>query len=203
MTRDHLTEPEAIAIMPAQATRASSVARSPTRSSRTTATPRLWPSASNCIVVTGTRRIRIMTAFARHTPCPPPPDDRGGRRASPDAPGRWSTTMTAERAGQQTSLFADSGLPVIYEQPLNERIRNCLRLEHLFTGIDAGIQGGTEWDARAALKSGPGSQRFSGTDRHQGRNDQGTRPQRFDVQQSAQQSRRQPGNPGPHHRRHQ
>lgn len=59
--------------------------------------------------------------------------------------------MTAERAGQQTSLFADSGLPVIYEQPLNERIRNCLRLEHLFTGIDAGIQGGTEWDARAAL----------------------------------------------------
>lgn len=59
--------------------------------------------------------------------------------------------MSTERASRQASLFADSGAPVAYEQPLNERIRNCLRLEHLFTGIEAGIHGATEWDARNAL----------------------------------------------------
>jgi cell division protein ZapD len=59
--------------------------------------------------------------------------------------------MSGERASRQASLFADSGAPVIYELPLNERVRNCLRLEHLFAGIEAGIQGATEWDARNAL----------------------------------------------------
>ena len=59
--------------------------------------------------------------------------------------------MTVDRSGKQASLFPETGLPVIYEQPLNERIRNCLRLEHLFIGIDAGIEGGDHWDARGAL----------------------------------------------------
>ena len=56
-----------------------------------------------------------------------------------------------DRSSKQASLFPETGLPVIYEQPLNERIRNCLRLEHLFIGIDAGIEGGDHWDARSAL----------------------------------------------------
>jgi cell division protein ZapD len=57
-----------------------------------------------------------------------------------------------DRYGKQASLFPEAGgEPVIYEQPLNERIRNCLRLEHLFIGIDAGIEGGDHWDARDAL----------------------------------------------------
>jgi len=41
--------------------------------------------------------------------------------------------------------------PIIYEQPLNERIRTFLRLEHLFQQIHAMYQGSTEWDNRAAL----------------------------------------------------
>lgn len=59
--------------------------------------------------------------------------------------------MTSDRSGQQASLFPDAGEPVVYEQPLNERIRNCLRLEHLFSGIESGIRGTTEWSARDAL----------------------------------------------------
>lgn len=58
---------------------------------------------------------------------------------------------SAERSGRQSHLFPESGLPVIYEQPLNERIRNCLRLENLFIGIDTGVEGGAPWDARDAL----------------------------------------------------
>ena len=56
-----------------------------------------------------------------------------------------------ERGAEQANLFAESGLPAIYEQPLNERIRNCLRLEHLFIGINTGIESGDQWDARSAL----------------------------------------------------
>lgn len=56
-----------------------------------------------------------------------------------------------ERGARQASLFPDSAAPVIYEQPLNERIRNCLRLEHLFNGIDTGIDGGDQWSARNSL----------------------------------------------------
>jgi cell division protein ZapD len=62
-----------------------------------------------------------------------------------------SAVTTVERSSRQASLFPETGLPVIYEQPLNERIRNCLRLEHLFIGIDAGIEDGDHWDARATL----------------------------------------------------
>ncbi len=60
--------------------------------------------------------------------------------------------MTAgAHEARQPSLFPEAGASVIYEQPLNERIRNCLRLEHLFCGIDTGIEGGDHWSARNAL----------------------------------------------------
>jgi cell division protein ZapD len=41
--------------------------------------------------------------------------------------------------------------PVIYEQPLNERIRTLLRLEHLFRQASYRLAGNTLWDSRAAL----------------------------------------------------
>lgn len=59
--------------------------------------------------------------------------------------------MNTEQSGKQASLFPDAELSVVYEQPLNERVRNCLRLEHLFLGIEAGIQSGNEWNTRDAL----------------------------------------------------
>lgn len=40
---------------------------------------------------------------------------------------------------------------VIYEQPLNERIRTFLRLEFLFRQVDHALQGTTPWDSRATL----------------------------------------------------
>lgn len=40
---------------------------------------------------------------------------------------------------------------MVYEQPLSERIRTCMRLEHLFVGIQNGIEGSSEWDSRRAL----------------------------------------------------
>lgn len=40
---------------------------------------------------------------------------------------------------------------IVYEQPLNERIRTCLRLEHLFDLVDARIFAPSEWDSRAAI----------------------------------------------------
>ncbi len=59
--------------------------------------------------------------------------------------------MKDEESARQASLFPEGGHPVVYEQPLTERIRNCLRLEHLFVGIESGIHGGSAWDARGAL----------------------------------------------------
>ena len=53
----------------------------------------------------------------------------------------------------QSTLFPETGPPTIYEQPLNERMRNCLRLEHLFFSVDAGLSGESVWDARSALVS--------------------------------------------------
>jgi cell division protein ZapD len=58
---------------------------------------------------------------------------------------------SASRESRQASLFPDADEPVVYEQPLNERIRNCLRLEHLFSGIDYAIDGESPWDARSTL----------------------------------------------------
>ena len=40
---------------------------------------------------------------------------------------------------------------VIYEQPLNERMRVLLRLEHLFDQAHRNLQGSSEWDSRAAI----------------------------------------------------
>lgn len=40
---------------------------------------------------------------------------------------------------------------VVYEQPLNERVRSFLRLEHLFNIIAYRIHGASEWDSRNAL----------------------------------------------------
>jgi cell division protein ZapD len=41
---------------------------------------------------------------------------------------------------------------VVYEQPLNERIRTLLRLESLFDQANHHLAGNTEWDTRAALE---------------------------------------------------
>lgn len=42
---------------------------------------------------------------------------------------------------------------VIYEQPLNERVRTFLRLEHLFCQTDYTLRGYSVWDSRATLDS--------------------------------------------------
>ncbi|MEJ2393155.1 MAG: cell division protein ZapD [Gammaproteobacteria bacterium] len=42
---------------------------------------------------------------------------------------------------------------VIYEQPLNERMRTFLRLEHLFCQTDYTLRGYSVWDSRATLTS--------------------------------------------------
>ena len=40
---------------------------------------------------------------------------------------------------------------IIYEQPLNEHMRVCLRLEHLFTQLHYGLDGAHALDSRSAL----------------------------------------------------
>jgi cell division protein ZapD len=40
---------------------------------------------------------------------------------------------------------------VTYEQPLNERVRTLMRLEHLFEQIDHGLTGDDNWDNRIVL----------------------------------------------------
>ncbi|MEM7468979.1 MAG: cell division protein ZapD [Pseudomonadota bacterium] len=52
---------------------------------------------------------------------------------------------------EQSTLFPDAGPVTVFEQPLNERTRSCLRLEHLFAALDKGLQGDSEWDSREAL----------------------------------------------------
>lgn len=42
---------------------------------------------------------------------------------------------------------------VVYEQPLNERVRTFLRLEHLFCQTDYTLRGFSVWDSRATLNS--------------------------------------------------
>lgn len=46
-----------------------------------------------------------------------------------------------------------SSEPIIYEQPVNEHIRVCLRLEHLFNQALHWMSGTTGWDSRAALSA--------------------------------------------------
>ena len=52
---------------------------------------------------------------------------------------------------RQNSLFAAIDDVTIYEQPLSERIRAFLRLEHLFDLIDNNINGTSEWHSRTAM----------------------------------------------------
>jgi cell division protein ZapD len=40
---------------------------------------------------------------------------------------------------------------ILYEQPLNERVRTFLRLEYLFKQVAHHVTGATEWDSRATL----------------------------------------------------
>lgn len=42
---------------------------------------------------------------------------------------------------------------IVYEQPLNERMRTLLRLEHLFIGMMYHIKGPAEWDNRAGIET--------------------------------------------------
>lgn len=41
---------------------------------------------------------------------------------------------------------------VYYEQPLNDRMKNLLRIEHLLTGMMYYLTGPSEWDTRAVIK---------------------------------------------------
>lgn len=51
----------------------------------------------------------------------------------------------------QSKLFPEVDAHTVYEQPLNERMRNVLRLEYLFQGIADCLERDTIWDARAAI----------------------------------------------------
>ena len=42
---------------------------------------------------------------------------------------------------------------IVYEQPLNERMRTLLRLEHLFIGMMYHLKGPAEWDSRAGIEN--------------------------------------------------
>lgn len=42
---------------------------------------------------------------------------------------------------------------IVFEQPLNERVRTLLRLEHLFQKSDHFLAGQTTWDSRSALEA--------------------------------------------------
>jgi len=59
--------------------------------------------------------------------------------------------MQGTEIGEQNTLFPEVETFTEYEQPLNERMRNFLRLEHLFAAIEDGRSGITQWDARAAI----------------------------------------------------
>lgn len=59
--------------------------------------------------------------------------------------------MQGTEIGQQSTLFPEVETFTEYEQPLNERMRSCLRVEHLFAGIQDGRIGETQWHARAAI----------------------------------------------------
>jgi cell division protein ZapD len=43
--------------------------------------------------------------------------------------------------------------PIVYEQPLNERMRTLLRLEHLFSQTNHALQAESAWDHRQAISS--------------------------------------------------
>jgi len=54
---------------------------------------------------------------------------------------------------EQFGLFSDVQDKAIYELPINERIRNFLRLEFLFQIVDDSMDKTTEWDSRQCVNS--------------------------------------------------
>ncbi|MEA2078681.1 MAG: cell division protein ZapD [Pseudomonadota bacterium] len=60
-----------------------------------------------------------------------------------------SDTLTPE----QTVLLHPVTTTIIYEQPLNERIRNFLRLEFLFAQSDQHLRDNSQWGSRCTLAS--------------------------------------------------
>ncbi len=61
--------------------------------------------------------------------------------------------MSKIQQGLQTKLFASANKCAVYEQPLNERMRNLLRLESVFESIRESLSRDQAWDARNALVS--------------------------------------------------
>ncbi len=53
----------------------------------------------------------------------------------------------------QFGLFAEIQDKAIYELPINERVRNFLRLEFLFQLVDYSIDKSTDWDSRQCVNS--------------------------------------------------
>jgi len=51
----------------------------------------------------------------------------------------------------QSSLFPETDSDTVYEQPLNERVRCFLRLEHLFDIVSLSSEGRSAFDSRAAI----------------------------------------------------
>ena len=70
---------------------------------------------------------------------------------------RWTASPTSSGCGGRLVPPPIAKRPVqqnvIYEQPLNERVRTFLRLEHLFKEFFAHLEGPSMWDSRNALIS--------------------------------------------------
>ena len=64
-----------------------------------------------------------------------------------------ATRTPAAQARKETPKKAMTAAgKVLYEQPLNERIRTFLRLEYLFKQASYHLKGNSEWDSRATLQ---------------------------------------------------
>ncbi len=59
--------------------------------------------------------------------------------------------MSDSETDSQFGLFEEIQDKAIYELPINERIRNFLRLEFLFQLVDYSIDKSTEWDSRQCV----------------------------------------------------
>lgn len=53
----------------------------------------------------------------------------------------------------KTNMPANLPSQIVYEQPLNEHIRFCLRLEHLFKKIEYYLNNESEWGSRTTLET--------------------------------------------------
>lgn len=67
-------------------------------------------------------------------------------------------TQPQSRSGLPACLLLPSrpfslNQPIVYEFPLNERIRLFMRLEHLFHQVDHFMDGGSQWDNRAVISA--------------------------------------------------